>query len=514
MARSDTLAEDARILIVRLSAIGDIVFASPIVAALRRTYPKAHIAWLVQPECAALLDHHPDLNETIVCPMGHWRRLWRERRLSELARGIGTLRATLRERRFDLALDLQGLAKSGLLAWLSGAPRRIGLGSREGSQWLMTRVIARGGDPQRIGSEYLYLAETLGLPAGTFPMAVHYSATDTEFAAETLAHAGIAGGYAVLCPFTTRPQKHWTEDRWATLAARLRAELGVTPVLLGGPGDEEAGRRIADDCDGILVNLTGRTSLTEAAALIDGAELLVAVDTGLGHMGLALGTPSVLLFGSTCPYTDTTRTNARVLYHRLPCSPCKRRPTCGGAFTCMREISVGEVARTARRSSASRPDPLSDRRRAGERPAGSVLRHRQEGRRACLPIDAREQLTHGGLWLGLEAAATAHGDLLEPHPQTGLDAPVHESGPDHLDGQPGLQDIARVRESREWQRPDTQRLDFVGKHAGECLAVPGGPGTGKPTQGPSPRSRALAGADHGPHGGKAQTMLGAGPESH
>lgn len=348
MALSDTLAEDARILIVRLSAIGDIVFASPIVAALRRAYPRAHIAWLVQPECAALLDHHPGLDETIVCPMGHWRRLWRERHLVELARGIGTLRATLRERRFDLALDLQGLAKSGLLARLSGAPRRIGLGSREGSQWLMTRVIPRGGDAERIGSEYLYLAETLGLPTGRFEMAVHYSPADAEFGAETLARAGISGGYAVLCPFTTRPQKHWGEERWATLAERVRAELGVTPVLLGGPGDQEAGRRIADDCDGILVDLTGRTSLTEAAALIDRAELLVAVDTGLGHMGLALGTPSVLLFGSTCPYTDTTRANARVLYHKLTCSPCKRRPTCDGAFTCMREIAVGEVVRTAK----------------------------------------------------------------------------------------------------------------------------------------------------------------------
>jgi heptosyltransferase-1 len=348
MARPDPIPEDARILVVRLSAIGDIVFASPMVSALRRACPRGHIAWLVQPECAALLDHHPDLDETIVCPMGHWRRLWRERRLGELAKGVRTLRETLRERRFDLALDLQGLAKSGLLARLSGAPRRIGLGSREGSQWLMTRVIPRGGDPDRIGSEYLYLAETLGLPAGDFRMAVHYSDADAEFAADTLVREGLAGGYAVLCPFTTRPQKHWVEERWAGLAARLRAELGITPVLLGGPGDQEAGRRIASDCDGILTNLTGRTSLTEAAALIDGADLLVAVDTGLGHMGLALGTPSVLLFGSTCPYTETTRPNARVLYHRLPCSPCKRRPTCDGAFTCMREIPVGEVIRATR----------------------------------------------------------------------------------------------------------------------------------------------------------------------
>ena len=345
------IAPNARILVVRLSAIGDIVFASPLVAALRRAAPRGHIAWLIQPECAALLEHHPDLDETLVCPMGHWRRLWRERRLRELAAGVGTLRATLRERRFDLALDLQGLAKSGALAWLSGAPERIGLGSREGSRWLMTRTVPRGGDPERIGSEYLFLAETLGLPVDDgFPMAVHYTDEDARFAAEIVEREGLGGGYAALAPFTTRPQKHWIEPRWADLATRLRTELGVTPVLLGGPADRTAALRIASEAQahGPLVNLAGRTSLTEAAALIDGADLLVAVDTGLGHMGIALDTPSVLLFGSTCPYTDTTRANARVLYHPLPCSPCKRRPTCGGAFTCMAEITVGEVLRVAR----------------------------------------------------------------------------------------------------------------------------------------------------------------------
>jgi len=333
---------------VRLSAIGDIVFASPLISALRRACPQAHIAWLVQPECTALLDHHPDLDETIVCPMGHWRRLWREGRYREIGRGVRALRGILRERRFDLALDLQGLLKSGLLARLSGAPERIGLGSREGSQWLMTRTVPRGGDSKRIGSEYLFLAETLGLPTDRFAMAVHYSAADAEFAQETVARERLTSGYAALCPFTTRPQKHWFEERWTQLATRLRAELGVTPVLLGGPADREAAGRIAHDTDGPVVNLAGRTSLTEAAALIDRADLLVAVDTGLGHMGIALGIPSLLLFGSTCPYLDTTRANARVLYHRLPCSPCKRRPTCAGAFTCMREIGVAEVLAAAR----------------------------------------------------------------------------------------------------------------------------------------------------------------------
>jgi heptosyltransferase-1 len=355
-----TIAPDARILLVRLSAIGDILFASPLVAALRRACPQAHIAWLVQPECRALLDQHPDLDEVIVCPMTHWRRLWQQRHVGAIVRGLRALRTVLHEQRFDLAIDLQGLAKSGILTWLSGAPERIGLGSREGSAWLMTRTIKRGGDPRRIGSEYLYLAQTLGLPTDRFEMVVHYDGVTARTADETLVREGLTSGYALLCPFTTRPQKHWFEDRWTDLAMRLHRDLGLTPVLLGGPRDREAADRISDGAaeatpagraDGSrpsLVNLVGQTSLTEAAALIDRAALLVAVDTGLGHMGIAAGTPSLLLFGSTCPYVETTRVNARVLYHRFPCSPCRRRPICRGTFDCMRELTVGEVVAAAR----------------------------------------------------------------------------------------------------------------------------------------------------------------------
>ncbi|MFB1490444.1 MULTISPECIES: glycosyltransferase family 9 protein [unclassified Thiocapsa] len=337
-----------KILIVRLSAIGDIVFASPLIAALRRAYPQAHIAWLVQPEYRSLLDRHPDLDEVIACPLGHWRRLWRERRLRELLSGIAALRTNLREYRFDLAIDLQGLLKSGALTRLSDARERIGLGSREGSRWLMTRTLLRGGDPRRIGSEYLYLAETLGLPVEDFAMAIHYGETEADFADRIIAKHDLSDGFAVLCPFTTRPQKHWIEERWAPLAARIQADLGLTPVLLGAPADLEAATRIGDAADTSLVDLTGRTSLIEAAALIDRASLLIGVDTGLGHIGIAFGTPSLLLFGSTCPYLDTTRANARVLYHKLDCSPCKRRPTCDGAFTCMRLITTDEIMDAAR----------------------------------------------------------------------------------------------------------------------------------------------------------------------
>lgn len=337
-----------RILVVRLSAIGDIVMASPLVGALRAAHPDAYIAWLAQPECAALLERHPQLDEVIAWPRGEWQRLWRERRLASLWSAVRAFRRELRSRRFDMAIDVQGLLKSGLLAWLSGAPERIGLGSREGSRWLMTRVIPKGGDPQRIGSEYLYLAQRLRLPAEHFTMQVAVDAEDRRKAAEFTAPLATEDGYAVVCPFTTRPQKHWFEERWIALAGRIRSELALPVIVLGGPGDVEGAQRIVSAAQEGIVSAAGRTSLREAAALIEGASLLVGVDTGLSHMGIAFGVPTVALFGSTVPYLETTRSNARVIYHALDCSPCRRNPTCNGAYTCMREISVDEVLDVAR----------------------------------------------------------------------------------------------------------------------------------------------------------------------
>ena len=147
----------------------------------------------------------------------------------------------------------------------------------------------------------------------------------------------------VICPFTTRPQKHWFAGRWIAFARRLKAETGLPVAILGGPGDRAAAAGIARAAEDAMVDLTGRTSLLTAAALIERSRAVIGVDTGLSHMGIALRRPTLLLFGSTRPYLDTTRTDAQVLYHRRSCSPCRRRPTCGGVFYCMRDIGVDEV---------------------------------------------------------------------------------------------------------------------------------------------------------------------------
>jgi heptosyltransferase-1 len=333
----------ANILIIRLSAIGDIVFASPLIEALRGRYPDARIVWLVQSGLQPLLELHPGLDEVIQWPRSRWGKLLERRKWLTWYREFRQFRRILRKHRFDLVLDTQGLLKSGLLAWLSGAPERIGLGSREGSQWLMTRVVERGGPSKRIGSEYRYLAQQLGLPVDPFEMRLVISESDEDYVAAMQRAQGLATGYLVICPFTTRPQKHWFQARWIELIPRLQAAFGIPVIMLGGPDDTEAAAQIAAGVSHGLLNQVGVTRLRQAAALIKHARLLIGVDTGLTHMGIAFNRPTIALFGSTCPYLDTTRDNAVVLYHRLECSPCKRNPTCGGRFDCMAAISVDEV---------------------------------------------------------------------------------------------------------------------------------------------------------------------------
>ncbi len=329
----------ARILIVRTSAIGDVVFSTPFAAALRRSHPQAHIAWVVEPGIHELLVGNPHIDELILWPKGEWKQLWRQRRLGELHTRVRAFSRMLKAKGFDTAIDLQGLLKSGWLAWLTGAPRRIGLGSREGSQWLMTEVLPRGGDIARISSEYRYLAEHLELDVGDFlPELYPGDPAEAQVQALLTKNGLLPGRYAVLAPFTTRPQKHWFESAWQTLAQRVRDELGLTPVIMGGPMERMAAERIASGVAGV-VNLAGETRLPEAAALIRQSGLLIGVDTGLTHMGAAFDTPTVAIFGSTCPYRGTGKANFRVLWLGLECSPCHRHPSCHGAFPCLREIT-------------------------------------------------------------------------------------------------------------------------------------------------------------------------------
>lgn len=339
------LSPPKRVLIIRLSAIGDVILSSGMVPVLRSAWPEAQIFWLTEDVNANLLSANAELEKLYVLPRGHWRRLWKAGRLLALFREVSAFIKVLRAAEFDMVLDIQGLLKSGLLAWSSGAPVRVGLGSKEGSQYLMTRVVSRAVVSHLPGKEYRALCQSMALAIKNYRLNVAVADAARHHAKTMLAETGVSKPFAVFCPFTTRPQKHWFDDHWIALAQRFRAELGLNVVFLGGPGDVDAANHLAEAA-GVL-SLAGKTSLAEVATIIEDARILVGVDTGLTHLGLAMSTPSLALFGSTRPYLETESVHAQVLYEPRACSPCRRRPTCGGTFDCMRVHSVEKVLHAA-----------------------------------------------------------------------------------------------------------------------------------------------------------------------
>jgi len=345
-----------RVLVIRLSAIGDIILSSGLLPVLAAAWPGAEIHWLTGRGNAELLRHDPRLAGLHLLPRWPARRWWRVREFAGVLKDTFALVRTLRRQQFDLVLDVQGLLKSGIWARFTGAPARVGLGSREGSGLLMTHVVSRKVESHLPGKEYRALCRALDLDTTPYRLGIAVSAAAELEAARRLGTAEVDGDYVVFAPFTTRPQKHWLDDRWVECARRLAAGHGLRVVVLGGPGDRQHAAALVAQAGPVAVSLAGDTSLGEAAVVIRGARLLVGVDTGLTHLGLAMGTPTLALFGSTRPYLDPAVPNARVLYEPMDCSPCRRRPTCGGAFTCMRRHTVDGVLAAADALLAARQD--------------------------------------------------------------------------------------------------------------------------------------------------------------
>lgn len=336
-----------RILIVRLGAIGDVVFASTILEPLRRHFPQARITWLVQKGPAAVLAHHPCVDRLLIWPREDWLALWRARRLGELLRVMLAFVKMLRQDHFDVVLDLQGLLKSGLLAWCAGGRVRIGLGSREGSSLLMHRVLPRLNPGPSLAGEYQHLLASLGVAPAKRLASMVLDEAACRKAATWLEALGVRGDYIALCPFTTRPQKHWAAEHWATLIQALVTHTTLPCLILGGPAEAARAHDMAQAHD-TCFSLAGSTTLREAGALLAGARLVVGVDTGLTHLAATLTAPTIVLFGSTRPYARVPgHDRAVVLSRHLPCSPCRRHPTCAGAFPCMRELVPEQVLQAA-----------------------------------------------------------------------------------------------------------------------------------------------------------------------
>ncbi len=292
-----------RILVVRLGAIGDVVRTLPAVRLLRRTWPRARIGWLVEPAARPLVEGHPDVDRVIVFPRGRIAR--------DLGRRDPAFLAPLREfldrlgaERPDLSLDFQGSFKSGLLAWLAGAPARFAFDrahAREGSHLFATHRVSLPPDRVHRVLRAAWLARAAGAREG--PLAADLGLGPGELAAGREERDRLAAGapLVVLAPFSSARQewKRWPLERWTAVAALL-ARDGTRVVVAAGPGEEADARRLAAEA-GEGVVFPGTWSLRHLAAVLAHADLFVGGDTGPMHLAWAAGCRVLAIYGPTDP---------------------------------------------------------------------------------------------------------------------------------------------------------------------------------------------------------------------
>lgn len=343
------------VLIVRLGSLGDLVHALPAVAEMRRVWPEARIDWLVDPAHADLLRLVPALSDV---------RVLRGRSVA----GWWATRRELRARRYDLAIDLQGLVKSAALARLSGARRVVGFDTKAlrepAARWFYTDQVEVGEGRHVIDKNLAVAAAVTGAAApaeetsgaffiekGTrrlFPFALGPSP-----ALDALRASG-AGDIALLNPGAAWPNKRWPAESFAAVARWLRATHGWTPVVLWGPGEEALADAIVAASHGAAVRAP-RTTFNDLLTLAGGCKVFVSGDTGPLHLACAMGAPVVALFGPTTERRNGPWDDRDVSISRYDQCACHYQRACRQpARWCLETITVDEViAAIARRVDAA-----------------------------------------------------------------------------------------------------------------------------------------------------------------
>ncbi|NLG34028.1 MAG: glycosyltransferase family 9 protein [Lentisphaerae bacterium] len=320
-----------RILVIKLSSLGDIAHALPAVRTLKEETGAA-LDWVVQPEYASLVACCPDVERVIEFPRrGVFRRF------------IPFLRE-LRRERYEAIVDLQGLMKSAVAARLARGGRRLGPAwAREGAPWLYdARPPRRPGPRGHAVDELMDVVRLLAPGAGAAPEPILRIA-------EEAAADGRPGPYVAFAPFSRWNTKNWPLEKFAELGRRLVAEMGCQIRIMGGRGDEAAGHALAGQIGEGARSLCGQTDLRGLCARLRTMDLLITVDSGPMHWADAMGVPLVAVFGAT----DPARTGPyRQLNHvvakgGLPCRPCHSRTCARGDLACLRTLDVGDVLQAA-----------------------------------------------------------------------------------------------------------------------------------------------------------------------
>jgi lipopolysaccharide heptosyltransferase I len=370
------------ILLIKLSAVGDVVHTVPVLNKLRRRYPAARIDWLLTPTIADLMRHHPAVDNVVLFERHEWSAPWRASAFAGSAR----LAAHLRAIGYDLVIDLHGQFRTAVFAVATGAPVRIGFdrpraqvwqasarvlpaearrhawsGAREGSWLAYTHHIPVPTLDAHAVDRYLRVGAMLGLdddpPDFTFPIPTAAAGRVEALLGE---HGISQQRLLTLAPGTIWETKHWRTDGFADVARHFM-QKGFAVALTGSARERASCTAVAALAPG-AVNLAGETTLAELAALIRRSTICVTNDSGPMHLAVALDRPVVSVFGPTDPvWIGPYRRSDAVLQADLPCVPCYLRvlSRCPHDHACMTAVSAQSVIERAEAWLADQATPTA-----------------------------------------------------------------------------------------------------------------------------------------------------------
>jgi lipopolysaccharide heptosyltransferase II len=319
-----------KILIIKPSSFGDIIQANPVIAALKSSYPGAEIHWLVFKAWEEAIDLFPGVSEKIV-----WDK---KLGLKEYFRVI----AEIQKASFDIVIDLQGLARTAIIAKLSGGKNIVGVPGMKEFSWLFIKEPFP--ESRKINAALRNLESVRYLTGKSFePVFEMQVPEDSLKAAEQMLEKnGISEGdrLAAFIPAARGKAKTWLAEYYDELAGLLGKKYKIKAVALGAKGD---GKQLENPK---ITDLTGRTSLKTLAAVLSRCEVVIGGDTGPVHLAAALGIASIAIFGgSDIIETSPISKNAVVISRNLNCSPCRGKPNCVN-YPCLTSIKPQEVFET------------------------------------------------------------------------------------------------------------------------------------------------------------------------
>jgi len=318
-----------RVGLVKLGAIGDVVNTLPLANRIRRAWPRVHLTWVIAPLAHGIVKGHPAIDRFLVCDM-------------KSMRGARRAFSEVRAARFDLALDLQRIQKSGWLTAASCAPRRLGFDRKrckELSHVFTNERIAPNPTPGVTVAQYLEFADHLELAESAPEWRIPFVPWEE---AESGAQPEIVLGLGA-----SKPANRWPDRHWEDLVRRLCLEQGLSVHLAGGPQDAPLGEKLAR-ISPELKDWTGRLSLQESAGLIEAGRVFIGGDTGLLHIAVGVGTEVVALFGAADPSrTGPYRKPGAVLREVVACSPCRLRRCPVPGHPCLERLEPTRVEAVA-----------------------------------------------------------------------------------------------------------------------------------------------------------------------